>query len=87
MPTCDRCVMYGFCHTLAWIIHRYTYVHSLLNLPPGMGVHKDTKLLSNLGAVICSRSQTPNCPEPVSPHLHECLKEHLESIRDDCFKH
>ena len=24
----------GFCHTAAWISHRYTYVPSLLNLPP-----------------------------------------------------
>ena len=23
-----------FCHTSTWINHRYTYVHSLLNLPP-----------------------------------------------------
>ena len=27
-----RCV--GFCHTWTWISHRYTYVSSLLNLPP-----------------------------------------------------
>ena len=24
----------GFCHTSTWISHRYTYVPSLLNLPP-----------------------------------------------------
>ena len=24
----------GFCHTATWISHRYTYVPSLLNLPP-----------------------------------------------------
>ena len=24
----------GFCHTSTWISHRYTYVHSLLNLVP-----------------------------------------------------
>ena len=24
----------GFCHTVMWISHRYTYVPSLLNLPP-----------------------------------------------------
>ena len=32
MITLHCCV--GFCHTPTWISHRYTYVPSLLNLPP-----------------------------------------------------
>ena len=29
----------GFCHTSIWISHRYTYVPSLLNLPPSISYH------------------------------------------------
>ena len=35
--TLQYCV--GFFHTSIWIIHRYTYVHPLLNLPPHLPLH------------------------------------------------
>ena len=28
----------GFCHTIAWIIHKYTYITSLLGLPPSPAI-------------------------------------------------
>ena len=47
----------GFCHTPTWISHGYTYIPSLLNLPPNSHLLPDPSLLG------CHRGQLPRLLE------------------------
>ena len=48
----------GFCHTSTWLCHRYTYVLSLLNLPPPPSPSHRSRLLQSPS--LSSLSHTEN---------------------------
>ena len=60
----------GFCHTSAWISHRYTHVPSL-NLPPT--AHHIPSLLLSEGPSLSSLNQTANSHWLPALHIVMCM--------------
>ena len=66
----------GFFHTATWINHRYTHVHSLLNLPP------TSHLIHNPPSL--PHHPHPQTPPPPSPRLSQSTR--LSSSQEGLFE-